>query len=415
MMITVIELKTKTFWRATIALGTASFFIFANVYFTQPLLPVFSEEFAISPVVSSLSVSLVLLTLGCCFFMYSGISDRYGRKNVMIVVMIIATVLTFIIPFSTSFEMLLVLRIIQAVALAGIPTIAMSYIGEEFALKALTLGIGIHISANTIGGMGGRVISGVMTDWFNWQTAFFVMGIVSLFCLILLVLLLPKSNHFQQRPFNLKEMSFEYMEHLKNPTLRLAYYVGGLHFTVFIGLFSFITFYLSAEPFNVSTTILGFLFLTYTAGTISSTLAGKATQYMKQSVCIAIGIGIIVVAMTLTLLTNIVAIAIGLLLLCFGFFFAHSSSSSWVTKHAAKGKGSASSLYLTSYYFGGSLGSVYLGYFWNAAGWTGVVLGALLILVFTGYCTIKMFRIEQIQHSKEFEKKIIIPSLSSRL
>ena len=203
-MIIVIELKTKTFWRATIALGIASFFIFANVYFTQPLLPVFSKEFAISPVVSSLSVSLVLLTLGCSFFMYSGISDRYGRKNVMIVVMIVATMVSFVIPLSTSYEMLLVLRILQAVALAGIPTIAMSYIGEEFAMRALTLAIGIHISANTIGGMGGRVIGGVITDWFNWQTAFFVMGIVSLICLVLFIFLLPKSNHFQKRPFNLK-------------------------------------------------------------------------------------------------------------------------------------------------------------------------------------------------------------------
>lgn len=400
-MMNMIELKTKTFWRATIALGIASFFIFANVYFTQPLLPVFSEEFAISPVVSSLSVSLVLLTLGCSFFMYSGISDRYGRKNVMIAVMVIASAVSFLIPLSTSFEMLLGLRILQAVALAGIPTIAMSYIGEEFAMKALTLAIGIHISANTIGGMGGRVIGGVMTDWFSWQVAFIVMGVVSILCLLFFILLLPPSNHFQKRPFNLKEVSTEYKEHLKNRTLRLAYYVGGLHFFVFIGLFSFITFYLSAPPFLVSTTVLGFLFLTYIAGTVSSTLAGKASQLMKQSTCIGVGIGIMVLAMLLTLIPSIIAITIGLLFLCFGFFFAHSSSSAWVTKNATQAKGSAASLYLTSYYFGGSLGSVYLGFFWNLAGWQGVIVGALIILLFTTYCTVSMFKIEQRQNRQE--------------
>lgn len=390
-----IELKTKMFWQATIALGIASFFIFANVYFPQPLLPLFSEQFQISLVTSSLSVSLVLLTLGFSFFIYSGISDAFGRKNVMIAVMLISTIVTFLIPFATSFAVLLGLRIIQAAALAGIPTIAMAYIGEEFAMEALTLAVGIHISANTIGGMGGRLISGIVTDLFNWKIAFFCMGMISLLCFILFVLLLPNSKQFQRKPFQLRTMFLEYKGHLSNRTLILAYIVGGLHFFVFIGIYSYITFYLSGEPFFVSATVLGFLFMTYIAGTISSTLAGKASQRLKQTVCIGIGISLMVLGMLLTLVTNLFVIAIGLLCLCFGFFFAHSSSSAWVSKYAKKGKGSASSIYLTSYYLGGSLGSVYLGFFWNFWSWIGVIIGSLVILFITSYCVFQMYRFER--------------------
>lgn len=390
-----IELKTTTFWKATIALGIASFFIFANVYFPQPLLPIFSEQFSIDAVTSSLSVSLVLLTLGFSFFMYTAISDRYGRKNVMIVVMMISTIVTFLIPLATSFEMLLVLRMIQAVALAGIPTICMSYIGEEFSLKALTLAIGIHISANTIGGMGGRLISGIVTDLYNWKIAFIVMGFISCICFILVVILLPKSKQFQKKHFSFQNMFAEHKAHLTNKVLLLAYIVGGLHFFVFIGIYSYITFYLSAEPFKVSTTILGFLFMTYIAGTISSTLAGKATQVIKQSVSIAIGILLMVLGISLTLIANIFIITLGLLLLCFGFFFAHSSSSAWVSKHAPFAKGSASSIYLTAYYFGGSVGSIYLGFFWNHWGWSGVFIGAVFILMITTICTLQMYRLEK--------------------
>lgn len=394
-MSTMIELKTRTFWQATIALGIASFLIFANIYFTQPLLPVFTEEFGISPVVSSLTVSLSLLTLGVSFFIYSALSDALGRKNIMMITMAISSVITFLTVFAPNFETLLVFRVLQAAALAGIPTIAMAYIGEEFSIKALTLAIGIHISCNSIGGMTGRFISGFFTDIANWRIAFLVLGIVSLILFVFFVMLLPPSKHFKPQEFNIKNTLKDYKEHLKNRTLRLAYYVGGFHFFVFTGLFNYVTYLLSGEPFNVSTTVLGFLFVTYLSGTFSSTLAGKLSQRMKQSTCMAIGIGFMVIGIVLTLITHVLFVILGLLFLCFGFFFAHSCSSAWVSQHAKFAKASASGLYLTSYYLVGSIGTVYLGYFWSHYGWSGVVIGCLLVLVFTSYCVSNMYRIER--------------------
>ncbi|MBB5172309.1 MFS transporter [Texcoconibacillus texcoconensis] len=395
-----IELKTKAFWRATIALGIASFFIFANIYFPQPLLPVFTDEFDVSPVVSSLSISLALFTLGVCFFIYSALSDAIGRKKIMMVTMGLGTITTFAIAFSPNYETLIVLRVLQAAFLAGIPTIAMAYIGEEFSVRALTLAIGIHISANTVGGMSGRLVSGFVNDLVDWRFAFIVMGVISLVCLIVFAFLLPTSRQFQAQPFHLKGAINGYKEHLKNPTLLYAYAIGGLHFFIFVGLFNFVTYLLSDEPFYLSTTILGLIFLTYIAGTISSTLAGKVSARIKSSTCVAIGIVIMVVAMMLTLVESVLVIFVGLLLLCFGFFFAHSVASSWVSRRAEFAKASASGLYLTSYYFGGSLGSVYLGFFWNGWHWPGVVVGALLVLVVTTSCMLGMKRIEKAENKE---------------
>lgn len=403
-MINMIELKTKTFWQATIALGIASFLIFANIYFTQPLLPVFTKEFGISPVVSSLTVSLSLLTLGLSFFIYSALSDALGRKNIMMITMGISSVITFLTVFVPNFEMLLVFRVLQAAALAGIPTIAMAYIGEEFSLKALTLAIGIHISCNSIGGMAGRFISGFVTDLANWRIAFLVLGIISLILFLLFAMLLPSSKHFKPKAFDWTNTLRDYKIHLKNRTLRLAYYVGGFHFFVFTGLFNYVTYLLSGEPFHVSTTVLGFLFVTYLSGTFSSTLAGKLSQSMKQSVCMAIGIGFMVLGIVLTLITHVFFVILGLLLLCFGFFFAHSCSSAWVSKHAEFAKASASGLYLTSYYLVGSIGTVYLGYFWSHYGWFGVIVGCLLVLLFTSYCVLKMYHIENKKQIAKIKK-----------
>ncbi|WP_096199155.1 MFS transporter [Bacillus sp. FJAT-45350] len=403
-----IELRTKQFWKASVALGIASFLIFANVYFTQPLLPLFSEEFSVSPVVSSLSISLVLLTLGICFTFYSIFSNAIGRKVIMVASMIVGTIVTFLIAFAPNYEVLLAFRVIQAIALAGIPTIAMTYIGEEFSVKALTLAVGIYISANTIGGMGGRLMSGIITDLYDWRMAFIGMGILSFIMMIVFIFLLPPSKHFIKEKINKKVIVEQYRSHLRNRTLRYAYIVGGLHFFLFVGVYNFITYLLSGEPFHVSTTILGFLFITYIAGTFSSTYAGKVSQTFYQSTCIGIGILIMVVGLLLTLVTNLTMIFIGLLCLSFGFFFAHSCSSAWVGRYATKAKSSASGIYLTSYYLCGSLGSFYFAFFWNAAGWIGVIVGAVFVLIITTYCMFKMYQIENSIVTNSHSKGIIV-------
>ncbi|WP_017727095.1 MFS transporter [Halalkalibacterium ligniniphilum] len=390
-----IERKTKTFWRATVALGIASVFIFANLYVPQPLLPLLATEFSVSPVTSSLLISTAMLTLGIFFFPYGALSDAVGRKSVILVAMVAATVLTFAIGFATSFEMLLLLRVLQAIALAGIPTIAMAYISEEYAWKALPLAIGIYISANSLGGMSGRLASGIFADYWGWRSSFLLMAAFSLLCILLVYFLLPSSKNFKPKAFKVGESLQSYRNHLKNRTLRLAFIVGGLHFFVFVGIYNYIGFFLSEEPFQVSTTVLGFIFITYLAGMISSTVAGQVSQTVKQSVCIGIGIGIMVIGMIFTLFPHLAAITIGLLFISFGFFFAHSCSSAWVSTYAFEAKASASGLYLTSYYFGGSIGSLYLGLFWATGGWHGVIGGAFVILAITTYVTFQMFKIEK--------------------
>ncbi|RSL30445.1 MFS transporter [Salibacterium salarium] len=385
-----IERKTKEFWQATMALGAASLLIFANIYFPQPLLPLFTGEFNISETTSSLLISVSLFVLGISFFLYTALSDAYGRRNIIFIAMALGTVGTIGIGAAPSFEWILAARIFQAAALAGIPVAAMAYISEEYSVRAMTIAVGIYISCNSLGGMGGRVLSGVLTDAWDWRAAFIAMAVVNFLLFVIVYLWLPRSQQFKPRPFRWKEILQNNKNHLTNPVMGYAYIIGGLHFLVFIGIFTFITYYLSNDPFRVSTTVLGLLFLTYGAGTVSSTLAGRAAQRWKQTTCMGIGIICMVISIAMTLIPSFVVIIVALIILSFGFFFVHSSSSSWVTRHADKAKASASGLYLTSYYLGGSLGSVYFGWLWSSFAWSGVTIGALCVMVITSTCVIRL-------------------------
>ncbi|TWI54524.1 MFS transporter [Halalkalibacter nanhaiisediminis] len=395
-----IELRTKEFWKTTIALSIGSLLIFANVYFTQPILPVLSQEFNVSSLAANMTVSFVILALGLSLFFYGPFSDSVGRRGIMIITMALATVTTFLAAFAPTFESLIVIRVLQGVFLAGLPSLAVAYIGEEYSAKALSLAIGIYISGNTIGGMFGRAFSGILTDLVSWRFAFIAMGCVSLICLFIFIWLLQPSKNFVQKKFNWRGTLTDYRAHLSNKELRLAYLVGGLHFMIFVGHFSYITFLLSSPPYLLPPSIIGLLFLTYIAGTISSPLSGKLAARWPKAVCIEVGIAIMVVGFLLTLQGSVIAIITGLLLNCFGFFFAHSTASSWVSSRAKSAKASAAGLYLIFYYIGGSLGPLYLEPFWNLLNWQGIVLGSMFILILTTFLGLKMKKIET-QHLSE--------------
>jgi MFS family permease len=76
---------------------------------------------------------------------------------------------------------------------------------------------------------------------------------------------------------------------------------------------------------------------------------------------------------------SLVLIFIGLNMLSFGAFFTHSLAYAWVSQHAEKHRSIATSLYLVHYYVSGSLGGLYLMYFWQQGGWPEVLVGASLL------------------------------------
>lgn len=383
-----IEANTPKFWRATLALSLASFMIFSNVYVTQPLLPLLTQALSVSELMAGWSFTITTLTLGLSLLFYGPLSDALGRRGIMLGTMAGATLVTLLLANTHSFWPLVLLRGVQGLLLGGLPAIAIAYMGDEFSKRAVAVAVGFYISANSLGGISGRLIGGFVGDWLGWNNAFWVMAVLSLVCLGLVFKLLPPSENFKPKALKPKRMAADLLMHLHNPALVLVYIIGGLNFCIFVNEYSYVTFLLSSEPYNLPTSVLGLLFLTYLTGTFASAISGKVAQRLSQPLCMAIGIVMLVCGSLITLGGQLEFILLGLLINAFGFFFAHSSASSWVSHNAQSAKASASSLYLVFYYLGASTGGLYLHPFWAWAGWSGVVLGAVLVLIITLSCAL---------------------------
>ena len=386
-----IELKTILWWRATLALGLGSMLVFINLYIAQPLLPLFAQDFEVSALSASwvLSISTLGLAIGLLF--WARVADQLGRKPVMLGCLLAALILGLVISQITQFNGLLLARGLQGFFLAGLPATAVAYMGEEFTAKALVTSIGVYIAANSLGGIAGRVLGGLLAEWGGgWQTSFMILASVSLLLWLPLLKWLPTSQNFV--PTNKGQGGAALFSHIKNPLLWPIYLVGGLNFMVFLNQYTYVAFYLSAPPIHMASAALGLLFLTYLTGTFASGISGWLINRFGLCQTLLAAIGIMAMGNLGLLSGELPAILLALLVDSFAFFLAHACASSWVGRSVHQHRALASSLYLVFYYLGASLGGLYLYPFWEAAGLPGVAVGMWLVLLVTAGLTWRLLR-----------------------
>ncbi|MBV2128583.1 MFS transporter [Arsukibacterium indicum] len=378
-----IEYKSAEFYRSCFALCLAAIVVFANLHLMQPLLPQLSRDFQLSPLEASLSYTIATFGLGLSLLVYASLSDAWGRKPLLLLTMLGMTVSTFALTQVESFTALLCWRAVQGICLGGLPAIAIAWMGEEYSTPALVTAVGYYISANSLGGIGGRLLAGGLADVGHWQWAFWPMAILSGLSCYLIWRYLPQSVRFEQQPFRLWQALSNHGNHLRQPLLLLTYLIGGLNFLIFLNQYTFISFVLAAPPYLLSSSMLGLLFITYFSGTVGSALSARIARRLSAPLAMALGIILLMLGTVVTLHGQLMVIVTGFFISAFGFFLCHSLASSWVNQHARRAKASASALYLVFYYVGASIGGIYLQPFWQAMGWPGVVIASLLMYSLT--------------------------------
>ncbi|MDN4493300.1 MFS transporter [Ureibacillus aquaedulcis] len=381
---------SREFTLANLALFAAGFITFANLYITQPLFPEFTDSFGVSPATASLSLSLSTGVLSVALLLFGSLSESWGRKRLMTISVFAASSLTVLLAFAPSFEILLLLRMLQGFVFAGVPAIAMAYLGEEVDSKSLGVAMGLYISGNSIGGLSGRIIMGIMNDHFNWQIGMIFTGLLSLLICLYFVWALPASKHFTPRRLEFKALSKSLFHHLKDPGLLCLFGISFMLMGGFVTLYNYISYKLLASPYNLSNTVVGWVFVVYLVGTFSSTwFGGLSDKFGRQKILLA-GIAIMFSGAILTLPVNLFIKIMGIVIFTFGFFGSHSIASGWVSSRATKDRAQASSLYLFAYYFGSSVGGTTGGFFWVRWGWNGVIafISACIVTAFTLAVTI---------------------------
>ena len=377
-----IERGTPAFRRTNLAVFSAGFSTFALLYCVQPLLPVFSREFSVSPATSSLSLSLTTIMLALSVLITGSISEASGRKPVMVISLMAAALLNIAGALAPNWHVLLAIRALEGVAFSGLPAVAMAYLSEEMERRSVGLAMGLYIGGSGLGGMLGRFLSGFLADVASWRVSLGTIGVLGVIAAVIFWRTLPPSRHFQASPFALSKLHRSFLDHLRDAGLPWLFVEGFLIMGCFVTTYNYIGYRLLAPPYLLSQTAVGAIFIVYLLGIGSSTWVGDLAGRIGRRKVFWATTATMLAGVALTLSKPLALIIAGIAVLTTGFFGAHSIASSWVGLRAQHSKAQAAALYLCFYYLGSSIVGYCGGLFWSTAGWSGIVAftGALLTL-----------------------------------
>lgn len=367
-----IEQGTPAFRRTAVALFLAGFSTFGLLYTVQPLLPEFSRHFGVSAANSALALSLSTGLLAVSMLVAGLISDRVGRRGLMIAALLASTVLSAASALVDDWSTLLVLRALLGLTLSGVPAVAMTYLVEEMDPRALGLAMGLYIGGNAVGGMSGRLIAGIVADHWGWRWGIGVVSLIAVLSTVLLWVQLPPSRHFQSRRGGLRELPTRWRQLFADPGLPSLFATAFVLMGVFVTLYNYLGYHLLAPPYRLSQTVVGLIFSVYLVGTFSSAWMGQQATKHGRGRVLGICYALIALGIVMLALPWLGCMAVGIALVTFGFFGGHSVASSWVGSRAGVMRAEASALYLFAYYLGSSLAGAAGGVFYTRWDWWGV-------------------------------------------
>ncbi len=376
--------RTPDFRRVTLALVAAGFSTYALLYCVQPMLPVFSAELHVSPGVSSLSLSVTTGMLAVSMLVAGRISDVHGRKPIMVFSLFAVGILTVLSAFAPNWTLLLVMRALTGIVVAGVPAVAMAYLAEEIHPRDLGTAMGLYIAGNAYGGMAGRVLTGVLIDVTrSWRVTLAVIGLLGIAAAVLFVVLLPPSRRFKpESGLSMGHLVRAFAVHLRDPGLVDLFLVPFLIMGGFVTTYNYLSYRLVLPPFNLSQGLSGSIFLVYLLGGPASAWFGRIAGRHGRARMMGAAMVLMLAGLLMTATSDLVLSIVGIAALTCGFFGAHSIASGWVGRRAQTARAQAASLYLFAYYFGSSLFGSLGGIFYQRLGWPGIIgLVAALILL----------------------------------
>ncbi|GHH99124.1 MFS transporter [Neobacillus kokaensis] len=306
-----------------------------------PVLPFYAEEIGATP--TELGLLMAVYSLMQLIFapMWGQVSDRIGRKPVMMIGIAGLALSFFIQAISTELWMLFAARIIGGIlSSANMPT-AMAYVADITTAENRGKGMGIIGAATGLGFVFGPAIGGIFSK-ISLSMPFYIASASSFLTLFLVMLLLKESKHKSSDSIQ-KKQSFWSAFNSGASVLFIVQLFISLSLSGLEATFA----YFAAKKAGLNTVQLGYIFMIMGFGSamVQGGLVGKWTKKYGENAVIQGGIIVSAIGFGLILLVhNFATAAIYLTIFGLGNGVIRPSVSSLLTKTAKTGHGSSTGL-----------------------------------------------------------------------
>lgn len=355
-----------------LAMAATCGFAVANIYYNQPMMADMARTFGVPEAAAGAVPTATQIGYAAGLFFLTPLGDRLERRRLILVqlaALVLALVAAAVAP---SFAVLT-----AASLLVG----ALSTVAQQVVPMAAHLAspdrrgrvIGIVMSGLLIGILGARTLSGFVAQYLDWRAMFWIAAglMVAISALVRLVLprVAPSSD------LSYPQLLGSLWTLLRaEPVLREAAVVGALLFGAFSAFWSTLTLHLASPAYHLGPAAAGLFGLVGIAGVLAAPLSGRLAD--KGSPRRVVGFGILCVLAAFVCFArlggSLAGLALGVLLLDLGVQGAQISNQSRIYALRADARSRLNTVYMTSYFIGGALGSATGAFAWSFDGWAGV-------------------------------------------
>lgn len=374
------KLSQSTLWLMTIGAGL----VVANNYYNQPLLAEIARELKISESLANNVAMITQIGYALGLFLLVPLGDMIKKRRIILLdfIFIITSLLAF--AFSKRIEVMLVASLFIGIS-SVVPQMFVPLAAQLSDPAEKSKNVGMVMTGLLVGILASRIFSGIVGDYLGWRSVYFIAAGVMLLLWILIYFKLPDIKPtFEGTYSELIKSLFQYIK--TTPSLRLASVRGGLSLGSFLAFWTTLTFHLEKSPFFAGSDVAGSLGIVAIGGALSAALVGRYIDKMNKNLFITCSALLMLVSWIIFGVWGFtyVGLIVGIFLLDIGLQSIHVTNQTIVFANNPNATNRLNTVYMTSYFIGGSFGTFVGGKAWSYAGWEGVVCaggGFVIILL----------------------------------
>lgn len=279
----------------------------SQIMIIAPILPRISEQLAVSEALLGILVTAYAVMVGVCALITGPISDKIGRRKILLIGTSIMTGALFLHGLVFDFLSFLFVRGLAGAAGGILSGASVSYVGDYFPYERRGWANGWIMSGIAMGQILGIPIGTVLAEYFGFRAPFLAFAVLMLFALLLIWLTVPQPDiKLQKAKITVIGSIRKYLLMLRKPEI-IASAVS--YFLMFLSLSVYVIFLPTwlETTFNVSGNEIASLFLVGgIANVITGPQAGKLSDlWGRKSIIIFSCIGLaLVMALTIPLVQS---------------------------------------------------------------------------------------------------------------
>lgn len=354
----------------------------ANCYYNQPLLEMIRHDMGVSQHEANLItvVTQIGYALGLCFMIPMG--DLYSRRRIIVINMSIAAVMAVFIAFSQRVWIVLGASLLLG-ACSVIPQFFIPIAGQYSEKKNKGRNMGIVLSGLLTGILASRVVSGYVGEWLGWREMFIIAALIMIVCLILTLKIMPQiDSNYVGTYRGLMKSVFHIVA--SNARIRLYAIRAAFSFGSMMAIWSCLAFRLAQAPFFSGSEMVGTLGMCGIAGALAASGLGKLVNQWGIRKLSLYGACLQLVAWTTAYLfgDTYMGLIVAIILVDIGLQCLQLSNQSGCIQEMPEASNRANTIFMTTYFIGGSFGTYCAGLAWTHEGWMGVcAVGAVLAAI----------------------------------